>query len=847
MSTIAARQSESPRMNSSGGRLPYRDYYPHPPPSPTYARHASSTSSSPKSPSFPPFYKNQFANSSAPDIYSPTAMRYPFHSGKHGRALFQEQQRPVRPVSQRLPDEVYEYILCHLMSMHTGSCGEGCLTCYMRDLYSLSLTNRAWEKAVRGRLYNKIHLHGIDSPAQLKKYKWKRGSRLRLLRRTLRQRQSLANSVFELRVPELESLLLTGKQHTILQEYRDLVASVVMVCPNLERLLGLSIPYTHKFDRLTHALSTRRKLKEHIWIIGDNPEATERARTQSTDILQPNQVYEFLSYHISWSNLESLMLHSLDCKGILEHGVFLRMLNFLPSLQHLAVSHFDTDDFTDRSLLFLPHLTSLRLENLPGITENGLARFVSRLEARSLESLTIIEQNISSLLVISKILASLTSLKRFQIVQSNVVPVLPEGGMVFQPILASATLKYLHWDVACPNAANALNHVDSHPFSKPLAAVNTPNSHLAQSILHAGFPALEYLRAPLDIDPLGALQASCRPSKNGQIMVPNDRHNLPRSSHGSLPKRPLAIPAGNNLSSARIRGQTLIDIAAKENDTGIKILVTDHSLDLTSALTPPYSVTPSPESEEEESRGATKSLLASSIYRPLKIHEFLIPACLGRVGRLNKDNKISASTPRFTLDPDIPNSDADGGLISWKHLLAANQTSLFLSTCSSPIPPNLTNSNGISPYTFTRVNTNSSLSDELNTPSTATTTTTTTSFSSFSSISSTTSSASTRFATWGGSSNVPSNMVRSAAGIPPSKQTRGSTSPMLTSFEQPFWARDTCNGSWNQRHKLGKEWWSHVERERTIGKVSSVASDNNDKKNTNNGVTTLLLSVSNLF
>jgi hypothetical protein len=31
---------------------------------------------------------------------------------------------------------------------------------------------------------------------------------------------------------------------------------------------------------------------------------------------------------------------------------------------------------------------------------------------------------------------------------------------------------------------------------------------------------------------------------------------------------------------------------------------------------------------------------------------------------------------------------------------------------------------------------------------------------------------------------------------------------------QPFWARDMCNGSWNQNHKLGKEWWLHVERER---------------------------------
>ncbi|EZF48748.1 hypothetical protein H103_07672 [Trichophyton rubrum CBS 288.86] len=792
MSIVATASPGSQRMSSNTASYQFT-----PPHNPSVL--PQSPRSPVRSPTFPLLYSNHAANSSVPSLYSPATVRYSFYPPtKHGRASPQDQQ-PMQVFTNRLPDEVYECILSHLWSLHVSSCTEGCLTCYMRDLYSLSLTNRAWEKAVRGKLYNKIHLHGSDSPGPLKKYKWKRGSRLRLLRRTLRERKALANMVFELRVPELDAPLMTGKQHLVLQEYRDLVASVVMVCPNLERLLGLSIPYYHEFDRLTHALSTRKKLKEHAWIIGPNAEVTERSQSKATEVLDQAQVYQFLSHHTSWSKLESMVLHSMDSKGILEHGVFIRMFNFLPALQNLSVSGFEADNFTDRTLLFLPTLTSLRLEGLQGVTENGLARYVGRPEARGLKSLALIEQNISSLLILSKILASLGCLERFTIVQSSVVPSLPEGGMVFQPLLASATLKHLHWDVACPNGADALNQIDTVPFSKVLNTANTPNSHLAQSILHVGFPSLERLRAPLDIDPLGALQNVCRPSKNGLIMVPADRHNLPRSSHGSLPKRPLAIPAGNNLSSARIRSQALIDIAAKENDEGVKVIITDHSEDF---LTPNVVIQPGYVSSE-----AILALNDGKAQTPaLKILEFLIPACVGRVGISNKSN-TTALTPRFTLQPDIPNSDADGGLISHKHLFAANQTSLFASCSPSSTHPAIPTASQHSK----RTNTNSSFSDEISSPSTATTTT----------------SSSSRFSVWGGSyarSNH-SNSKSTSSNPPmppktPTSPTKGTSWPATgCNGDQPFWARDTCNGSWNQGHKYGKEWWSHAERERNIGGI----------------------------
>lgn len=58
----------------------------------------------------------------------------------------------LEPVIKRLPQEVYDTILNQLEFLHTGPYQTGCLTCFQRDLHSLSLTCRVWEKAVRAKL-----------------------------------------------------------------------------------------------------------------------------------------------------------------------------------------------------------------------------------------------------------------------------------------------------------------------------------------------------------------------------------------------------------------------------------------------------------------------------------------------------------------------------------------------------------------------------------------------------------------------------------------------------------------------------------------------------------------------
>lgn len=569
--------------------------------------------------------------------------------------------------------------------------------------------------------------------------------------------------------------MLNGKPNPQWDEYRDLVASVVMVCPNLERLVGMDVSFHHEFDRLTYALSTRRKLKERKWILGEPVDTSvERARSGSppkSRTLEQQQAFEFLDYHGAWTHLETLMLHSLNMSGMLEHGIFLRIFNRLPSLQHLCVSSFDADAFTDRTLQFLPPLQSLRLENLRGITDSGLAQYVSRPEARSLRSLTLIELNIGSLLVLSRLFTSLRYLERFNIMQSTKTPTLPSEGMVFQPILASASLKYLHWDVTGPGSANALGHLDSTPFVLPHKPSNTPNYHLAQSILHSGFPRLGRLRAPSDIEPPGILQSVCRPIAHGQALIPADRYSLPRSSHGSVSTRPLALPGGNNLTSARIRAQTFIDMAGKDTETGMKVVVTDYSDSYV-----PDSALENPTDQEPESDvdlfggpvppGTERRMRTAGDNSdgPLKTIEFRMPAVMGRVqSSIGPDDIL---IPRFVLRPDRPGSDADGGMTGWKHLLASSQS---LSYAAGPVSLNRSGSN---------------LSmDEAMSPA-----------------------ATSRFAGWSGFGG------RSTSATAPATPASPSTPMSFSSSSTPPWARDTCNGAWNSGHP--KEWWMHLERER---------------------------------
>ena len=107
----------------------------------TSASYASATSSSNS-------FNTAYTYSSTPT--SPDSL-FSHHSNSTSQ-LKAQWKPPPRAYFQNLPPEVYDCILQQLRVFHEDPWSQSCQTCYMRDLCSLSMTSRAWDKAVVKRL-----------------------------------------------------------------------------------------------------------------------------------------------------------------------------------------------------------------------------------------------------------------------------------------------------------------------------------------------------------------------------------------------------------------------------------------------------------------------------------------------------------------------------------------------------------------------------------------------------------------------------------------------------------------------------------------------------------------------
>lgn len=422
-----------------------------------------------------------------------------------------------------LPGEVLELILDQLRKLHLDSSSTSCATCMMRDLCSVAVSARKLSKFARAALYENIELVGNDSPVQKKKFKINHGSRLTLLRRTLRSNPQIAAIVHSLKAP-------ATPQGMPLDEYQSLVASVIMACPNFERLHGPHPKYNHNFNRLFYALSTRDRLKEMNWIVDASPfqrqrrfrsvsnaglltQAEKKIHASPGD-LQPQQSEAFLELNVHWSHLTTLTIHCLPGATLTPLSLLGSMLSYMPSLQNLYLSHLPFTSFNDASLLSLPSLKTLSLSHLPGITTAGLSSFATRYTSKSIRKLILQHVNVDSLPALARIMSNLISLETFALVQS-ITPILPEDEMIWLfPYLASGSLRKLHWDIT------------SHP-----TCVNMADSILAKSIAAYGFPALRILRTPND--PEGIFQNLCKPVEKIEKASDKYRGRGPVGSAGS--------------------------------------------------------------------------------------------------------------------------------------------------------------------------------------------------------------------------------------------------------------------------------------------------------------------------
>ena len=367
------------------------------------------------------------------------------------------------------------------------------------------------------------------------------GCRAWLLRKTLLVRPDFAAMVKQLKLPEYQDL--TAKES---KENNKLVASIVQLCPHLERLEGHYPVYKVGVkDNIQTALLSRDFLKEHIWTIG------------SEGPMQLAQSESFANGHIRWTKLETLVLQGGpgNKAGSMSHLTFAGVFERLPSLKKLLVARFHDYEFDNNTLLAIPdQIEYLRLEELPGVTDAGVSEYVDRVSVcRRIRSLSLIELELLSTLLISKILSRLTHLEKFTLVQTSSPQLPPQSSAKkAKPTFASASLQLLHWDVLIPGPANVL---------------------LARSIHSSAFPALKAVRAPSDHH--GIIQAVCKPLEH--IVLPFDKieasllrvRQKQREDKYFYPETRYS----RSLPQARINAQERIEAARKS--TFMRIVVTE--------------------------------------------------------------------------------------------------------------------------------------------------------------------------------------------------------------------------------------------------------------------------------
>lgn len=435
-------------------------------------------------------------------------------------------RRQMRPgeLFSLLPGDVLELILQELRALHIRDGGDSCETCWMRDCCAVALSGRKFVKYAREALYQHIYLVGDEGPQMKKRMKMEYGCRLTLLRRTLRVNNQIAVIVRSIKPPARP----VGVGSV---EYNDLVASVVMACPNLERLVGFYPGHDHSFQRLFQALSTRKRLKDMSWILepakthrvsGGDPLRRSRRRSfsqsRSQSITPVGESFQsFPEFHLNWRNLTTLGIHGQP-GATLAPGALEQALWHLPSLQTLHVSSLPSESFNDGTLALLPPLKKLTLSRLRGVTTAGLSAFATRAASTKIQTLTLHHMNIETLPALARLFSNLPCLDTFNLCQVY-APIMPTDELVWLfPYLASPSLRRLHWDI---------------PYLPTRAT--TADRILAESIRAGGFPALRALRAPND--PKGIFQALCRP--RGRISDALDRHKAAQDwGHGHSSSSP---------------------------------------------------------------------------------------------------------------------------------------------------------------------------------------------------------------------------------------------------------------------------------------------------------------------
>ena len=441
-------------------------------------------------------------------------------------------------------------------------------------------------------MYRKVYVVGHDDHPQSPKTKVKGPDRLKLLRRTLRERHLMARHVRELHLPNFQTMYQQASIER--EEIVNLVASLIMACPSLERLIGFHIPFTQSFDRLSYALATRPELRERVWLLSEprddysDEEDDDEVNNYYLAAVDPTE--RFLDLHSGHPLLTTLVLHrnSGDFSPTPNFRAIVGTFRQLPMLQHLSISGLPSTSFTNLALNALPpRLQSLRLENLPGINDKGLQKFTTSHLSTSIEKLTLVNLEISSLITIRNILSEhLNKLKRFTLAQYRTPDL---GPRISIPDFSCPSLQFLHFEFRSqsgpaidPFSPESRKSIE-FPFANPEPISCLAISLLAMNIKEGAFPALRRVRVPHD--PQGLIQALCKPRATALLPSDTSHFTRPLQKSGSHGYAIMVDAHASQPQSPKIRQSSYLVPLSPRADSAIDSPVFNTSSS-SSALTP---------------------------------------------------------------------------------------------------------------------------------------------------------------------------------------------------------------------------------------------------------------------
>ena len=355
---------------------------------------------------------------------------------------------------------------------------------FYKDLRALCLSNKQLREVAREHLYAEIWLPSHSYPTKKRLLRFHRAlSKLERLLRTLKNTSSLSSLVRCLRVTydlagTLETELVSLTVKPIHSTALAVLTEIVKHCQNLERFLGYAPSATEHTVDFCASLAACQKMKSHVWQLP--------MRWTASSI--PDRPGALLGYHDNWTQLQTLVIVQQNAGWNLVPGLVTAILQKLSSLQHLVISGLHPGDFHNGTLLMLPALKSLRLEELHGVTYQGLEQMARSRIAFSLQKLALCGLEITSLRTIQELLSEMVNLKRLTLHQDT-SPELAQAHMVASTnfALSSTSLEYLHWDVLTPGHGTTI---------------------VTNSIASGRFPNLRTAKVPCDN---GAIQQLCRP------------------------------------------------------------------------------------------------------------------------------------------------------------------------------------------------------------------------------------------------------------------------------------------------------------------------------------------------